>query len=585
MAAAVFALCREAHFEVGTVPGDLTAEYTMCLQDLTFTLLPALVICLVLPCTHTLQSLSWSCGAYRRQLTALCLSLLVLFELIFLLAHHKAQLVTAVYAMGETGAWLLASAYDSSQSKSYNLSWIWKSLWLVLAFAAVLKAGTYGMISVMDSVWAPWIIVLYGVKAGLAVSVALTWLPSCSPTLEEQVPAESSRAQAGARVKWVVTGVLLNSQVVYGLGVLTLPSYAITLHASVVSVGVMFGAYSLAVLVFSPVFSRLSYAWGRIRTITTGCICLSLSTLLFAAANSLPALILARGLQGIAASASFTPALALLTDSTAAGALGETLGSVTGWAGLGMLLGPPVGAVLAAWKGYALPFYFGALTSLAMAFLTCVALEERERLSSDIQPIAYRKLMPILGAIALGAGTLAMLEPIIPLLLRAKFNASQAEMGLIFALVVVVFGLMSPLAGKIADKAGRLPVLISGLLFLGSALPVLALPHSIYLATGCLALVGAGLALVLVPTLPELTEQARRQGLSAYEGIYALFNCSYAVGSIVGPVAGGVAVQAVGFQTGLLCFGVTLIVYSTGLGCGQSDQEKEKEATSLLTTV
>jgi MFS family permease len=372
---------------------------------------------------------------------------------------------------------------------------------------------------------------------------------------------------------------------VYGLGVLTLPSYALTLHASAVSIGVMFGAYSLAVLVFSPVFSRLSYAWGRIRTITIGCICLSLSTLLFAAANSLPTLILARGLQGIAASASFTPALALLTDSTAAGALGETLGSVTGWAGLGMLLGPPVGALLAAWKGYSLPFYFGAFTSLAMALLTCVVLEERERLSIDIHPISYRKLMPILGAIALGAGTLAMLEPIIPLLLRAKFSASQAEMGLIFALVVLVFGLMSPLAGKIADKAGRLPVLISGLLFLGSALPVLALPHSLYLVTVCLALVGAALALVLVPTLPELAEQARRQGLSAYEGIYALFNCSYAVGSIVGPVAGGVAVQAVGFQTGLLCFGVTLIVYSTGLGCGQNDQEKEKEAASLLTTV
>lgn len=582
--AAVFALCRETHFEVETAAlrGDLTAEYTVCLQDMTFTLLPALVLCLLLPCSQAIWRFPWSSGAVSRPIAAVCLALLVLTELLFLSYHHKARAITLAYTVGEAGAWLLASVYDSSKSVSCNLSWVWKTLWLVMAFAAVLKVGTYGVISVMDSEWSPGVIALYGVKASLALVLTLPWLPISLP-----VPRDSSSTSSEpithteAAVKWTVTAVLLNSQVVYGLGVLTLPAYAMTLHASAVSIGVMFGAYSLAILVFSPVFGRLSFAWGRIRTVVTGCVCLALSTLLFAAANSLPALILARALQGVAASASFTPALALLTDSTAASALGETLGEVTGWAGLGMLLGPPIGALLAAWKGYSVPFYFGAFTSLSVALLACALLREGPRHLTSVQPMSYRKLMPILGAIALGAATLTMLEPIIPLLLRSKFQASQAQMGLIFALVVATFGLMSPLAGKIADKAGRIPVLISGLLFLGSTLPVLALPQSIYLVTGCLALVGAALALVLVPTLPELAEQARQQGLTAYEGIYALFNSSYAVGSIVGPVAGGVVVQGVGFQTGLLCFGVALVAYSTGLGSGRS-QEKDKETASLL---
>jgi len=580
MAAAVFSLCRSTHFEVETAHfrSDLTAEYTVCLQDLTFTLLPALVLCLILPCTSAIWSLPWSSGALSRPIAAVSLAALVLSELIFLSYHHKAQAITVLYTLAEAGAWLLASAYESSKSVSWNLAWVWKALWLVLAFATVLKLGTFGVISVMDSVWTPGVIVLYGLKAILAISLTLTWLPTFSSPRDQSTPAVQTPSPTA---KWVVTAILLNSQVVYGLGVLTLPAYALTLHASAVAIGVIFGAYSLAILVFSPMFGRLSYSWGRVRTVTIGCICLALSTLLFAAANSLPALILARGLQGVAASASFTPALALLTDSTAAAVLGETLGEVTGWAGLGMLLGPPIGALLAAWKGYSVPFYFGAFTSMAMAVLALALLREGPRHSTSVQPISYRKLLPILGAIALGAATLTMLEPIIPLLLRAKFSASPAQMGLIFSLIVLTFGLTSPLAGKIADKAGRLPVLISGLLFLGSALPVLALPQSIFLATGSLMLVGAGLALVLVPTLPELAEQARVQGLTAYEGIYALFNSSYAVGSIVGPVAGGVVVQGVGFQTGLLCFGVVLIAYSMGLGCGQSG-EKDKEAASLL---
>ena len=580
MAAAVFSLCRSTHFEVETAHfrSDLTAEYTVCLQDLTFTLLPALVLCLILPCTSAIWSLPWSSGALSRPIAAVSLAALVLSELIFLSYHHKAQAITVLYTLAEAGAWLLASAYESSKSVSWNLAWVWKALWLVLAFATVLKLGTFGVISVMDSVWTPGVIVLYGLKAILAISLTLTWLPTFSSPRDQSTPAVQTPSPTA---KWVVTAILLNSQVVYGLGVLTLPAYALTLHASAVAIGVIFGAYSLAILVFSPMFGRLSYSWGRVRTVTIGCICLALSTLLFAAANSLPALILARGLQGVAASASFTPALALLTDSTAAAVLGETLGEVTGWAGLGMLLGPPIGALLAAWKGYSVPFYFGAFTSMAMALLALALLREGPRHSTSVQPISYRKLLPILGAIVLGAATLTMLEPIIPLLLRAKFSASPPQIGLIFSLVVLTFGLTSPLAGKIADKAGRLPVLISGLLFLGSALPVLALPQSIFLATGSLMLVGAGLALVLVPTLPELAEQARVQGLTAYEGIYALFNSSYAVGSIVGPVAGGVVVQGVGFQTGLLCFGVALIAYSMGLGCGQSG-EKDKEAASLL---
>ena len=585
MASSVFAICRETHFDLERVgvEHDLTAEYTVCLEDLTFTLLPSVLLCVLLPWSKAVWSFAWR-GDWVRKVACGVLSGVAIGELVLLSYRHSVQSIAVVYALVEAGAWLLGSLYDTSTESSPVSAMIWKSLWLVLGFSALLKLGTFAVISVMDWVWSPGILILLGVKGVLAVTVTVSLWPRWAQK-EAAVQTASVPVATSSVTKWVVTAVLLNSQMTYGLGVLTLPAYALTLHATTLSIGLIFGAYSLAIVIFSPLFSRLSITCGRISVLVTGCVCLSLSTLLFAAAKSIPALILARGLQGIAASASFTPALALLTDSTSALELGKVLGEVTGWAGLGMLLGPPFGSLLYAWKGYSMPFYFGACSSLLTAAVAWSLLQEKPHTDRVTSPPSYSKFLPILGAIGLGAGTLTMLEPMIPILLRSKFSVSPSIMGLIFSLLVLVFGVMSPVAGKISDTAGRLPVLICGLLFLGSALPILALPDSLYLETGSLILIGAALALVLVPTLPELADQARKQGICAYEEIYALFNSSYAVGSMVGPVAGGMVVQELGLQTGLLCFGVALIAYSTCLSCGQSEEGKSKEATSLLNSV
>lgn len=123
---------------------------------------------------------------------------------------------------------------------------------------------------------------------------------------------------------------MINGQLVYGLAVLILPSYAAELEASPLWIGLIFGSYALAILIASPIFAKLSEKYGRVLIITLGSFMLSISTLLFAFSNTVYLLLFSRILQGLAAAANFTPALALITDISPSHKLGEILGEITG---------------------------------------------------------------------------------------------------------------------------------------------------------------------------------------------------------------------------------------------------------------
>jgi predicted MFS family arabinose efflux permease len=100
-----------------------------------------------------------------------------------------------------------------------------------------------------------------------------------------------------------------------------------------------------------------------------------------------------------------------------------------------------------------------------------------------------------------------------------------------------------------------------------------------------MVLVGVCSALTIVPTLPELASTAKE---SSYEQIYSTFNSCYAVGNIVGPIAGGALVHYLGFSTALLVVGATIVGYvflSTLLSPKvKNDEGSEKESLPFLTT-
>jgi len=316
-----------------------------------------------------------------------------------------------------------------------------------------------------------------------------------------------------------------------------------------------------------------------------GSLMLGTSTLMFAGASSVEGLVFSRLLQGLAASANFTPALALLSDLTPESTLGEVLGEVTGWSGLGMLLGPPLGGVLYSWVGYSFPFIVGSVFCFLQAALVYFLLEEsKHKKASFSQDVSLIRLefIQIIGVIVIGSASLTMLEPIVPLILQNKHSLSPLGMGVVFALVVVAFGVVSPVAGKVSDKAGRRPVITLGLVGMCLLLPMVFVPESLFLETVCLVCVGAASALVMVPTLPELADSVKKVESATYDEIYATFNSSYAVGNILGPLLGGTIAHLLGFYMALVAFSGIILCYLVFLFVPKKKKPHNKEADLFL---
>ena len=144
-----------------------------------------------------------------------------------------------------------------------------------------------------------------------------------------------------------------------------------------------------------------------------------------------------------------------------------------------MLVGPPIGGVLYHWYGYSFPFIIGGILCFLQAFLVLILFrgisQKQKKVDTNIN-IWRTEIFELLGVITVAVACLTMLEPILPLLLSAKFSLKPLEMGMIFAMVVASFGVVSPVAGSISDYTGRKQVMIVGLAVMGLLLPLIGVP-------------------------------------------------------------------------------------------------------------
>src|SRR5215204_7125275 len=255
----------------------------------------------------------------------------------------------------------------------------------------------------------------------------------------------------------VVTVAIFTDMLLYGLVVPVLPGYAADLGISEWAIGVLFGSYSLASLVTTPVFGAFSDRVGRRVPMFCGLIGLGAATLLFASATSYPMLLTARMLQGVAAAATWTAGLALVADVFPAATRGGAMGTVLTGMTAGSLIGPPVGGLLFQWGGFRLPFIVAAAMCLLEGVLLLVLLREPPRQIHSGSGEGFRSLLRdramllAAGAAIVGAAAWALLEPVLPLRLEQQFDFSPAAVGLLFGAATLVYGASAPWVGRVSD--------------------------------------------------------------------------------------------------------------------------------------
>lgn len=162
------------------------------------------------------------------------------------------------------------------------------------------------------------------------------------------------------------------------------------------------------------------------------------------------------------------------------------------------------------------------------------------------------------------------LETTLPLRIKLLFNYTSARVALIFLLLSLP-SFAGPLIGHLSDTVGARIVMSLGFLLSGPLLLLLRFvdhDSSAQVAVLCVLLLGIGVALTMLST-PAFAEAAyvvadADAGVWGQDGAYAqafgLMSIAYAAGSLVGPFAGALLMELVGWEGVTAGIGVVCLV-------------------------
>jgi MFS family permease len=357
-------------------------------------------------------------------------------------------------------------------------------------------------------------------------------------------------------------------------------------RASALLVGLVMASFSLGTMVFGPVWGALADVTGRRRAILVGTGLLATLALapLLATADVYVA-ILVRACYAAFAAGFLPVVLAVMSEHGGKAGRGTSLGVVTsarslGWgvanAAVGVLL-----AVLAPSALFAVVVGVSLLAALVAAFVidpapapasdrdptpAAVVAEVRDRLVPSVGNRAHLRtngLAWLYAALALRHLTVVGVFGLLADYLVHDLGVPEPVMGPLIAVNPLLQMPLMLVMGRVADAAGRKPMLLFGTA--GSAvfavlMAAAALPGAL---TGRIAVVAAGLVVMAVSfsaleagTYAFIGDVAPVRRESELMGLSSLVR---GLGGVVGPLAIGAAATVVGYRAAFAAAGVLAV--------------------------
>lgn len=338
----------------------------------------------------------------------------------------------------------------------------------------------------------------------------------------------------------------------FGIIIPILPLYADRHGASPLQIGILLSSYSAMQFIFAPILGSLSDRVGRKPVLAISLFGTALASITLGFASSLPhalwLIFAARALDGITG-ANIATAQAYVADVTSEEKRARGMGLLGMAFGLGFVLGPAIGGLLAA-IDISLPFYVvGALAignATAMLFYLpeperhlSFTVEARSRFSRIASAFRDDRTRILLIIFLLSSSAFSAMEATLALLLKARFEFSPSDTAFVFVFIgVVLVAVQGGLVGRLAEKIGERPLVVFGLVLLVAGLGLLGLPlpASLGVLLPTVALLAAGSAL-LTPSITSLV--SRRSPVAAQGASLGVAQSMNSLGRIVGPIVGG----------------------------------------------
>jgi len=352
----------------------------------------------------------------------------------------------------------------------------------------------------------------------------------------------------------------------FGIIIPLFPYMAVRLGAPPEQITPILAVYSLCQFIAAPLWGRLSDRFGRRPILMSSMVGAALSYVMLAFGDSIGWLIASRVLGGFMAG-NISAAMAYATDVTSDDERARGLGIVGAAIGLGFMLGPAFGGVLAGGDletaNFQLPALVAAALSAVAFFAVSVGLpesltaEQRARHREQRAPrTAWRQVLnrPVLamliGAILLVTIAHSMLESIVAIWAMDRFEFGPRQVGFYLLLLgALMVSMQGGAAGSLARRFGETSVALGGIAAYLSGLLLLAFATDLALmiAGGALCGIGAG---AYLPSLSSLvSKQAQPQERGVVMGTY---QSATSLARIIGPMVSGAIYAGIAFNAPFL---------------------------------
>jgi MFS family permease len=353
------------------------------------------------------------------------------------------------------------------------------------------------------------------------------------------------KVSESTRLAVFVGYVVLAESAFYSVVPPLVPGFVRDVHMTTVEVGVLVAAYPAGVLVAAiPSMALIDWRGVRIGTIV-GILLLVTSTLAFAWSNTPVLLDTARFVQGVGGAVAWAGALAWLTTTSHVNRRASVIGGTLGAASIGMVLGPPIGA-LASHAGRGLVFTALAVVLGVLAFLAPAASPASARTRDSLGALigllrdATSALgLALLAGIGIVTGSVAALMP----LLVYRLQGSATVIAAILALSYLVGAALQIVMGRLSDRFGRLLPTLCGFAIAAVCLPTLPFWAGVAVLGAVAVVAIACVSSLWTPTAAMVSDGADH-GPSGQAVAVATLNAAGAAG---GAVAASSIAQATGF--------------------------------------
>ena len=326
-----------------------------------------------------------------------------------------------------------------------------------------------------------------------------------------------------------------------------LPELSDEYGLSKTAAGVLAAAYPAGTFLGALPGGWLAARVGTRPTVLLGLGLLVASSVVFAFADSIVVLDVARFVQGIGGAASWAGALGWLIGAAPRERRGELIGTALAAAIIGALFGPVLGAAAGA-LGQAPVFAAVAAMGAAMMLwalrLRAAQPEGDSRVSTLLASLGDRRVLAGMWLTTLPGvlfGTLAVLGP----LRMDELGAGATGIAAAWLIAAALEAIVNPLVGRLSDRRGRLIPSIAGVTGGGLVMLALPWPNSAWVLGGLVILAAPAIGTLWTPAMAMLSDGAEAFGVD--QGFaFALVNLAWATGQTAGAAGSARLADAAG---------------------------------------